>query len=92
MDKFLDFFISKPKKQMDSRNLVDTQTHTSPDIQQGLEYLKDIHNMCSSLKQSATLIEHFTSMSQSSKPTLESEENKEMQELKTLEDRFNKLL
>lgn len=92
MDKLLDLFISKPKKHTETRNIVNTQTHMSPDIQQGLEYLRDIHNMCSSLQQSASLIEHFTSMSQSDGPTIESEENKEMQELKVLETRFNKLL
>jgi len=97
MEHFLNVLSSKTRetgenRENDSHEIVTKQSHVAPDIQQGLEYLSDIHNMCSSLQQSATLIEHFTSMEKSSGPTIESEEKKEMQQLKKLEDRFNKLL
>lgn len=89
MDTLMNLFKGEHKKE--SRNHAKKNNKNSPDLQQGLEYLRDIGAMCSSLQDSASLLEHFTGMS-STANTIEQEEERETQELKALEDKFNKLL
>lgn len=93
MDKLLKFLnINKSSQSRQTTHpLLENLEHTAPDLQQGVEYLHDINNMCSSLYESVTLLEHFTNMKDNSNPLM-AEQEQEMKELKELEEKFNKLL